>query len=513
MHSTEIALNKATQEIENNIHRIKELCKKFSFGELAYCLYYVHTIRTLKHTEIEQFTNMSIDRYDDVLKHTISCIFKYSNISMIPKLNYTLDLDKSILITKISNHIHTLHEMSSYFAILDDVELIGERNQHVKIDFSKITDDPMKKKAFEYSARFQRTISQSKSKPLLHVDLLNEFATKYAQYDSISNNIFGLTIEEVKTKLNELLNIYIEHIQNNEKNMPTLENGVIDIHSIETLREVVKGYIIDEETILNIFGKKGMKFIRQFTFKKSDFKSHELNYHYILRKPFLKIKNKYIVVPELLLDSLLTNFHYTLLENKNHSEEHKKIMSDIFVDKISTLAQQHGFHHYKSNLDLYQGKSKLGDIDLILRNDEYDYDILIEAKNHTVPLSVYFGEYQQINHRLKELQKDWESKVDKRNQHLLENYEKYGINKNFKYLIVSRYPEILSHYSDYLVLSTNELDFYLRNNAKYTNFYDLYHDLYDRENWDDKEIETFMKETLSCRLIEKESATFSSQKK
>lgn len=123
----------------------------------------------------------------------------------------------------------------------------------------------LKKKAFEYSARFQRTISQSKSKPLLHVDLLNEFATKYAQYDSISNNIFGLTIEEVKTKLNELLNIYIEHIQNSEKNMPTLENGVIDIHSIETLRAVVKGYIIDEETILNIFGKKGMKFIRQFT--------------------------------------------------------------------------------------------------------------------------------------------------------------------------------------------------------------------------------------------------------
>lgn len=507
MNSTETVLNKVTQQIEKNIKNMKELCKNSNFGELAYCLYYVHTSRTLKHRDIEQFTNMSVDRFDDVLKHTISCLFKYSDISTIP-ISYTIDIDKAILITKISNHLHNLHEYSPFFELSDNIEITGTNKKQIKVDLSEL--DPIKQKTFEYTARFQKAISQSKNKPLLHVDLLNEFATRYAQYDFISNEIFGLSIEEIKIKLNELLNIYIEQIKNSEKNMPTLENGNIDMQSIETLREVIKSYIIDEQTILNIFGKKGMKFIRQFTFKKSDFKSHELNYHYILRKPFLKIKNKYIVVPELLLDSLLTNVHYTLLENKTHSEKHKKIMSDIFVDEISTIGQAHSFNHFKSNLELYQGKSKLGDIDLILRNDEYNYDILIEAKNHTVPLSVYFGDHQQISYRLKELQKDWETKVDKRYKHLLENYEKYGINKKFRYLIISRYPEILSHYSDYLVLSTHEFDFYLQNNAKHTRFNDIYYDLYGEETWNDQDAETFMKETLNCRMVETESATFSS---
>lgn len=483
------------------------MCKNSNFGELAYCLYYVHTIRILKHAEIEAFTNMNVDRFDDVLKHTISCLFKYSDISTIPT-SYTIDIDKIIYITKVSNHLHNLHEYSSFFELSDNIEIIDANKKQIKIDLSEL--DPIKQKTFEYTARFQKSISLSKSKPLLHIDLLNEFATKYAQYDFVSINVFGLTIEEIKTKLNELLNIYIERIQNSENHMPTLENGNIDIQSIEALKEVVKSYIFDEQTILNIFGKNGMKFIRQFTFKKSDFKSHELNYHYILRKPFLKIKNKYIIVPELLLDSLLINFHYTLLENKIHSEHHKKIMSDIFVDEISTIGQVHRFNHFKSNLELYQGKSKLGDIDLILRHDESDYDILIEAKNHTVPLSVYFGDHQQISYRLKELQKDWEAKVDKRYKHLLENYEKYGINKNFKYLIISRYPEILSHYSNYLVLSTNEFDFYLQNNAKHTRFYDIYHDLYSKETWNDQDAEAFMKETLSCKMVEKETITSSS---
>lgn len=501
MNSTNIALNKANQEIQDSIKKIKELCENFTYGELAYCIYYVHTVRILKYGELKSITNMSIDRFNDVLKHTLSCIFKYSDISMIPKSDYSINLNKAILITKISNHIHNLHEFSSYFTILDEVELIGERNQHVKLDFSKIMDDPVKQKSFEYSARFQRANSRVNSEPLSHIALLDIFATKYIQYDSISNKIFGLTIKEIKTKLNELLNIYFKNIKNNEKNMSFLKNGNIDMQSIETIRQVVKSFIIDEKIIFKIFGKNGMKFVRQFTFKKSDFKSHELNYHYIERKPFLKIKNDYIIVPELLLDSLLNNFHYTLLENKDYSEKHKKTMSDIFVNEISEIGQKYNFSYIDSELELYNGKNKLGDIDLILRNKDDDYDILIEAKNHTVPLSVYFADHNKVNARLKELQDNWEIKVDKRYKHLLENYEKYNIKKKFKYIIVSRYPEILSHHSDYLVLSIDEFDFYLQNSAKYISFYDLYHELYAEENWDYQDVETLMQETLGCKIV------------
>lgn len=444
---------------------------------------------------------MSVDRFNDVLKHSISCIFKYSNISKILKDDYSVNANYSILITKVVNHLHNLHENSSLLTVIDEIEVEGKRNQYLKLDFSKIIVHQDKRKTIEYSTRFQKSITKEKEKPIPHSIYLEKFAEKYSQYDLISKDIFGLEIKEITDKLNSLLSICIDNIMKNEINMTFLENGNIDLHDIETLKQTVKSFIFNEKIIFEIFGKKGMKFIRELTFKKSEFKSHELNYHYILRSPLLKIKNEYIVVPELLLDSLFSNFHYTLLENKQYSEKHKKIMSDIFVNEILDIGKKYGFVHFSSELELYQGKNKLGDIDLILRHENLDFDILIEAKNHTVPLPVYHGVYEEINKRLEELKKSWENKVDRRYKHLLDNCEKYNIKKKFKYLIVSRYPEILSHHSEYLVLSTSEFDFYLQNNTNFSNFSDLFNELYKQETWSEQDTVAFMEETLNLKTF------------
>lgn len=500
MNSKEIALEKAKYETKASIEDIKLLCTKLTYGELAYCIYYLHVMRVIKNTEIESLTNMSADRFSDVLKHSISCIFKYSNISRIQKNNYSIDVENSILITTLINHLHNLHEISSLLTVFDDIELEGERNQRLKIDLSNIENNPEKEKTFKYTARFQKSITKDKEKPTSHIIHLEKFNEKYSQYDVISKDIFGLEVKEIVDKLNKLLSICTDNMMSNEINIPHLENGNIDVQNIETLRQTVKSFIFNEKILFEIFGKKGMKFIREFTFKKSEFKSHELNYHYILRSPLLKIKNEYIVVPELLLDSLYSNFHYTLLENKQHSEKHKKIMSDIFVNEILDIGKKYGFVHFASELELYQGKNQLGDIDLILRHENLDFDILIEAKNHTVPLSVYHGVYEEINKRLKELKSSWENKVDKRYKHLLDNCERYNIKKNFKYLIVTRYPEILSHDSEYLVLSTSEFDFYLQNNTNFSNFSDLFNELYKTEDWNNQDLDGFMKETLNWKM-------------
>jgi hypothetical protein len=483
MTSKEIALEKIKNETKSSIEKIKLLCTKLTYGELAYCIYYLHVIRILKHRELESLTNMSVDRFNDVLKHSISCIFKYSNISKILKDDYSVNANYSILITKVVNHLHNLHENSSLLTVIDEIEVEGERNQYLKLDFSKIIVHQDKRKTIEYSTRFQKSITKEKEKPIPH------------------SIYFGLEIKEITDKLNSLLSICIDNIMKNEINMTFLENGNIDLHDIETLKQTVKSFIFNEKIIFEIFGKKGMKFIRELTFKKSEFKSHELNYHYILRSPLLKIKNEYIVVPELLLDSLFSNFHYTLLENKQYSEKHKKIMSDIFVNEILDIGKKYGFVHFASELELYQGKNKLGDIDLILRHENLDFDILIEAKNHTVPLPVYHGVYEEINKRLEELKKSWENKVDRRYKHLLDNCEKYNIKKKFKYLIVSRYPEILSHHSEYLVLSTSEFDFYLQNNTNFSNFSDLFNELYKQETWSEQDTVAFMEETLNLKTF------------
>lgn len=501
MTSKDIALEKAKYETELSIKRIKFLCTKLTYGELAYCIYYLHVMRVIKNTELESLTNMSADRFSDVLKHSISCIFKYSDISNILKNNYPINVNYSILITKIVNHLHNLHENFSLLTVLEDIEVEGERNQNLKIDFSKTMNNPNKRKTFEYTARFQKSITRDKEKPTSHIIHLEKFNEKYSQYDVISKEIFGLEVKEIADKLNKLLSICIDNMMNNEINIPHLKNGNIDIQNIKTLRQTVKSFIFNEKILFEIFGKEGMKFIREFTFKKSEFKSHELNYHYILRSPLLKIKNEYIIAPELLLDSLYSNFHYTLLENKQHSEKHKKIMSDIFVNEILDIGKKYGFTHFASELELYQGKNKIGDIDLILRHENLDFDILIEAKNHAVPLPVYHGVYEEINKRLEELKNSWENKVDKRYKHLIDNYEKYNIKRKFKYLIVTRYPEILSHHSDYLVLSTSEFDFYLQNSTNFSNFSDLFNELYKLEDWNKQDVDAFMKETLNWKIL------------
>ncbi|WP_428738693.1 hypothetical protein [Sulfurimonas sp.] len=498
MNNEQTALFKIQEELNKRLFIIKELCKNSTFGELAYFLYYIHTIRTLKINDLNDLTHMSIDRGTDVYKYIISCIYKYSNIS-IPTNDYEIEKDKVLFLTKIGNSIHNFHEYSSLFTLIDDFEMKGENNRYARIDFTKsLTKNPNKQKAIQYDSRLEEfTASQNKT-PLQPDELLENFKKKYTNYNKISKDIFGLSIQEISVNIKQLLNNYLVNIKNNEQHMTYFDNGNLDVQSIETIRQVIKSYIVDENYVLHTFGKKGMSFIRNFTFKKSDFKSFELNYHYLERRPLLKIKNKYIIVPELLLDSLFTNFHYSIIENIKYKEKHKQIMSDFFVDDIIQIAKKYNFSHSATGIELYKRKNKLGDIDLILKND--DYDILIEAKNHSLPLNVYFGNFEQLNQRLKQLQNEWEQKVNQRYEHLLENHEKYNIRKKFKYLIVSRFPEILAHHSNYLVLSIDEFDFYLQNNAKYENFDTFYKERYPMKDWNEEQMMKFMQESLNMNI-------------
>ena len=48
------------------------------------------------------------------------------------------------------------------------------------------------------------------------------------------------------------------------------------------------------------------------------------------------------------------------------------------------------FHYLSRQPFLMEGKNTIGNIDLIMRNKETGNTLLIEAKNHTLPLDVYF---------------------------------------------------------------------------------------------------------------------------
>src|SRR5690606_31302238 len=134
-------------------------------------------------------------------------------------------------------------------------------------------------------------------------------------------------------------------------------------------------------------------------------------------------------------------------ESDNVKEEYKKRYSDKFVDRLETIASKHGYVEHSRELELYEGKNQIGDLDIVLFNEQKNHYLLIEAKNHALSLDVYFHDFEATEKRLEYLTNAWEKKVERRYNNVKDSHEKYGIGSSFDYIIVSRYPEILSHFS------------------------------------------------------------------
>ena len=104
-------------------------------------------------------------------------------------------------------------------------------------------------------------------------------------------------------------------------------------------------------------------------------------------------KDFFIISPEILLDSFFVNSHYSLLEAGELKEQYKKRYAKVFVDKILEKANVCGFEEVARDLDLYEGKNEIGDIDLVVKNGKNEY-LLIEAKNHSIPMDVHFHDLE-----------------------------------------------------------------------------------------------------------------------
>ena len=48
MNSKQEALNKIEYETKRTIEKVKSLCSQITYGELSYCIYYIHVIRMQK---------------------------------------------------------------------------------------------------------------------------------------------------------------------------------------------------------------------------------------------------------------------------------------------------------------------------------------------------------------------------------------------------------------------------------------------------------------------------------
>ena len=105
---------------------------------------------------------------------------------------------------------------------------------------------------------------------------------------------------------------------------------------------------------------------------------------------------------------------------------------------------------------------------------------MVEGKNHALPLPVYFKSPEAIDKHLAR-NRDWEDKVKRRIAHLHSTSPSYKVEGPWDYIVVSLMPEPLSHQSDLLILSLEELEQWLLQEPRDLSFANFYENAYKPE--------------------------------
>jgi len=480
------AINKAKSEINKDISRLIVMAKSCGLGELCYILHYLHFTR-LTHEIInvpkdrKEMLKIYGRRLDDAFKYQIQILAKCGQSGFV-KANSSETIINSELLEEMQRHsleINAKFESISFISTFKTVEVSGERDQHARVKLTEIKD-PYLSKFFTYNLRADKEHSDERT-PQLMDDFIDFFIAEYKPYSDLFLKEFKVTIEEFIELTKWLINNINLKITSKQRSFPLTGSGKVDIHDYRSIILYGSSLMIEKKEIFSQFGERFKHILSRLILNVSTYDEQELRFNIIERQPLIE-KNDYLVVsPELLLDSFYANSHYSLLEAGEIKEEYKKRYSKIFVDKILLIAQQQGFREFARDFQLYEGKTQIGDIDLIVTNDRNEF-LLIEAKNHSIPMDVYIHDFEATKKRLKTLQKEWEDKVKRRVVNLSKHFEKYGISEKFKYIIVSKSPEIISHFSDFIILSLREFKVWISGHDLNKSFADLYKQLYELDD-------------------------------
>jgi len=478
------ALNKLNVEIQKDIEVAVEMAK---YGKLLDLIYFIYSLKTLRlqsvysdeKGESSSFLKTATNVLEEANKYIIQLLVKYSKPDMVidkqtglPVINFNL----TQALTKQCTMINSKYEGQSLIQLFD-VELLDKDAKKLKIDMKDASTDMDVKKFFDYFLRVDRDNDIKKNSKQKKDDLIKNFKDEYEPVKDLFLKAHGVTVDEFCDLILWFLNRSVAEIEKAKDKFEYLKNGNVQDQSLQTMLAFIPSFIVEENEVNEKFDAKYHSIIDMLTFNKVQYDEKELKFHLITRSPLIKIQKFYIVSPDLLLDSLFTNIHYSLLESSLVKEDYKARQATHFLDKIVAIAKPYGFVEERREFDLYDGSIQIGDIDLILK-DEKDNYILIEAKNHALPLDVYFKDIIKTKNHLADLQKNWETKVIKRVEHLKKNHKKYSIPSTYIYIVVSRFPEIIAHYSDLLVLSTNEFQHWLKKDRWSNNFDEIIEDYY-----------------------------------
>lgn len=479
------ALEKLHKELKKDVNVAIEISKKGYFLELIYFIYNlksmrIHSIQAKDLSESSSFIDNSFNLIEETIKYAIQLLAKHASPDFVleakteyPIVNFRL-VD---VLNKQCKMINSKYESESMIQLFD-VELLDEDAKQLKINMDNIKEDKDAQKLFNYFLRIDRDNDIKKKNKQFRSDLIENFKKEYAPVRDLFEQAYGISVDEFCDFVNWLLDRSISEIEKAKNSFEYLDNGNVKDQSIQTMIAHIPSFLITIDEMNKQFPGKYSNVIEALTFNEEVYDECQLRFHLITRSPLIKIENFYIVSPELLLDSMFTNTHYSLLESSEVSETYKAIQANLFIDKLTSICGQYGYSEVERELDLYEGKKQLGDIDLILKDENNNF-LLIEAKNHALAMDIYFKDVKKTKEHLDSLKQKWEKKVKKRVDFLKSHHEKYNIPATYQYIIVSRYPEIISHYTDLLVLSMAEFEHWLSKNRWSSNFEEITNNFYN----------------------------------
>lgn len=461
MDAKKTALELLSIEIDWKIDLLAKESKGATIGELFYFLTIVHLARVAiiigRHPKENERTTILRDQVaDEVYKYIIQCVLKFGTKILAFKngapMNETLIRKLTEYATSVMSKFETYSFMTrmSEFSILEG----GKFKFSMKNASDWTTDDGKK---WKYGLRVSQNTFEKKGKGISKEEVYKRFQLEYAEVEHLFIKGYGLTISEFLNLVDFLITTVTTNIE--KASFTKDEDGTINMKRYQNIMKFGYALFVPRSAIAQQFGPKIQAALESIIFKEHKFNEKELRFHQLARQPLLNYGDLLVVSPELLLDSIIVNTHFSFLESRNTHEEYKGLASNIFLDKVSKIFSENGYVERFRNLDLLDGNKKLGDIDLVFENSDGHW-ILVEAKNHFLPLDVYFNDENAVETRLIET-KNWEQKVERRNNYLKTNYKKYSIGANFTYMFVTRSPEILTHFSTYKVLDLFELEKFL----------------------------------------------------
>lgn len=379
-------------------------------------------------------------------------------------------------LTKLATKAHRKFEFRSFLTLLDFRPT--ESGARMSATITDGLGDPDAKKLWSYYQRIERDrwrASQTQSDTELIPAFIREFQPHAAEFE----RAFGLGLSEFRLLIRWLADSTRSRMEAAEPTLPRLPNGNVAPMSMTALNAFASAWAFSKAEIAEALSTEAATCLERLSLNEVRFDESELRFHALTRRPIVRwSETHFLVVPPLLLNSIFVNTHYTLLEApKEDAESYKARAADLFVDRVAATAAEFGYSELRREVDLRDGKKNLGDIDLWLRHVD-GLDLLVECKAHALPLEVYFRDTPAVLSHLEGLRSKWEAKVQARLNHIQLNRAALGVGERFLYIVVSRFPEVISHYSEILTLSEQEFAAWLHLDPRPTTFEEVSEAIY-----------------------------------